>query len=132
MAIQPNNLYKKLHFTIGMKISDLINLVSFFRLSLQNEKETQMQIAKIFTDNGIDHQREFRLDSKNIPDFFMDGIAIEVKIKGSPRQIYKECERYCAFEEVRELILITNRSMGFPREINGKPCYLVNIGKGWL
>lgn len=115
-----------------MKTIDIIKLISSSRLSVQDEKETQLQIERIFIDNAIDHCREFRLDAKNIPDFFIDGIAIEIKIKGGPRQIYRQCERYCQFEEVRELMLITNKSMGFPQEINGKPCYLVNIGKAWL
>ena len=102
------------------------------RFPLEVEKETQAAIEQKFKDNGIEYSREHKLDQNNIPDFFIDGIAIEIKIKGNAKSIYKQCERYCQFEEVKSLILVTNRSMGFPKEINGKPCYFINLGKAWL
>lgn len=102
------------------------------RFPLEVEKETQAAIEQKFKDNGIEYSREHKLDQNNIPDFFIDGIAIEIKIKGNAKSIYKQCERYCQFQEVKSLILVTNRSMGFPKEINGKPCYFINLGKAWL
>ena len=125
---------------IKMTSTEIIKLLSSVRLPAQDEKETQKAIERIFFDNKWLFYREYRLDEKNTPDFLVatsllpivKGIAIEVKIKGSARKIYKQCERYCQFESVSELLLITNRSMGFPKEINGKPCYFLNIGKAWL
>lgn len=100
------------------------------RADLTNEKKTQNQIFEEIKYFGF--VREYKLDAHNIPDFFYDGIAIEVKIKGSKMAIYKQCERYCRFDQVKALILCTNKSMGFPEEINGKPCYYINLGKAWL
>lgn len=105
-------------------MNDVIKILSSTRFPLEKEKETQAA--------GIVFNREYKLDPVNIPDFFIDGTAIEVKIKGNARQIYRQCERYCQFDDVKNLILVTNRSMGFPKEINGKPCYFVNLGKAWL
>lgn len=102
------------------------------RFPLEVEKETQAAIEQKLKDSGIEYSREHKLDQENIPDFFIDGIAIEIKIKGNAKSIYKQCERYCQFQEVKSLILVTNRSMGFPKEINGKPCYFINLGKAWL
>ncbi len=115
-------------------LNKIIKVLSTHRFPLIMEKETQMIIEQRFLENEIPFSREHRLDAKNIPDFFIDndGIAIEVKIKGNPKQIYKQCERYCKFDSVKKLILVTNKSMGFPKEINGKDCYFVNIGKAWL
>lgn len=48
------------------------------------------------------------------------------------KKIYKQCERYANFDQVKQLVLITNRSMGFPETINNKPCYVINIGRAWL
>ena len=62
----------------------------------------------------------------------VDSVGMEVKLKGAAMAIYKQCERYCSYPKVEELILITNRSMGFPKEINGKATYLLSLGKGWL
>jgi hypothetical protein len=76
--------------------------------------------------------KEFPLDKHNIPDFFMDGIAVEVKIKGSKKNIYRQLERYAGFDLVKEIILVTNRTLGLPEKINGKPCYMFKLGTAWL
>ncbi len=112
----------------------LIRLLSGARLPLTDEKQTQIRIAEIMDNHGLNYSREYHLDSKNIPDFFNDvlGIAIEVKIKGNSKDIYKQCERYASFEQVKAIVLVTNRMMGLPKSINGKACYMFNIGKAWL
>src|SRR3989344_3647246 len=101
-------------------VQKIINIFNRVRLPLQNEKELQDAIEDLFIKNKINYERELPLDKDNIPDFYISGIAIEIKIKGNARKIYKQCERYCQFEKVKQLILLTNRSMGFPQEINGK------------
>ncbi len=113
-------------------IHEIIKLLYSHRFPLVKEKDTQESIEQKFLDNNIKYNREYRLDADNIPDFFIDGVAIEIKIKGNAKKIYKQCERYCQFEQVKYLILVTNRSMGFPKEINNKPCYFINLGKAWL
>ena len=113
-------------------INTILKTLYSHRFPLVVEKETQAAIEAKFAENGVPYSREHRLDEKNIPDFFVDGIAIEVKIKGNAKTIYRQCERYCQFEEVRKLILVTNRSMGFPKQINNKDCYFINLGKAWL
>ena len=102
------------------------------RFQLDTEVELQLQIATIFTEAGLLFQREHRLDAKNRPDFFIDGLAIEIKIKGGAQAIYRQCMRYCDFKEVTGLLLVTNRSMGFPPSLNGKPTYFFKLGAGWL
>ncbi len=114
-------------------INKVLKILYSHRFPLVVEKETQAAIEQRFVENEIPYSREHNLDEKSIPDFFIDGsIAVEVKIKGSAKQIYRQCERYCKSDEVKKLILVTNRSMGFPAQINGKDCYFVNLGKAWL
>lgn len=113
-------------------IQDVIKILSSYRFPLTIEKETQLAIERKLVENGVQYIREHKLDDKNIPDFFIDGIVIEVKIKGNAKQIYKQCERYAQFDSVKEILLVTNRSMGFPYEINNKPAYYINLGKAWL
>lgn len=103
------------------------------KLFLNDEKVLQLEIYQLLAGPaGAQLEREKHLSEKNIIDFFIDGLGIEVKIKGSRKQIYRQCERYCQFQEVKALILITNVSMGFPEQINGKDCYILNLGKAWL
>ncbi len=113
-------------------VPQIIHALCHNRLCLTDEKQTQVEIEAILKEAGIQYEKEYRLDKSSIPDFFINGIAIEIKIKGTSKQIYRQCERYCKFEQVKELILVTNKSMGFPTEINNKPCYILNLGKAWL
>lgn len=115
-------------------LSDFYKKIICKRLPLHDEKELQEEIANTLRETLCVYEKEYRLDNENIPDFFLseEGVAIEIKIKGNVRKIYKQCERYCSFPEVQKLLLITNRSMGFPEQINGKDCYVINIGKAWM
>jgi hypothetical protein len=112
--------------------SDFYNLISKCKFSLESEEELKLQISSVLEQHNFDFKKEFKLDAKNRLDFYIHGYAIEVKIKGSAMSIYRQCVRYCQFKEVKGLFLITNKSMGFPTEINQKPCYLINLGKSWL
>lgn len=96
---------------------------------IQKKDALLLHVSLDFTRRMV---REYRIAKDIIPDFFQDGIAMEVKIKGSARSIYAQCKRYCAHERVRALILVTSRNMGFPAMINGKPCYYINLSEAWL
>lgn len=116
-------------------ISSILTILGSKRFPLHDEKALQASIYDIFLSNlptsTVD--REFILDAKNTIDFLINGkYGVEVKIKASKRAIYKQCERYCQFDSIESLILVTNTSMGFPEQINGKDCYILNLGKAWL
>jgi len=117
---------------MNTKLCNIIELLSKYQFSLTSETELQSQIKEILESNNIPFEKEYNLDDKNRPDFFLEGIALEVKIKGSAKSIYRQCERYCEFDAVSNLILVTNRSMGFPETLNDKPCYLIHLGQSWL
>lgn len=115
-----------------MKASEIFRALQGCKFMLVNEKELQVYIHKRLLDKGIHALKEFRLSRSNIIDLYYDGVGIEIKIYGSAKEIYRQCERYTHFNEIKSLILVTNRSMGFPAEINSKPCYVLNLGKAWL
>jgi hypothetical protein len=108
----------------------------FFKLNkfkLEDEKQLQSQIEKKFEVDGVPFEREKAFDKKNIVDFFVDGtIAVEIKIGSSKMSIYRQCERYCTFPEVKALLLVTNKSMTLPELVNGKPCIVLNLSEAWL
>lgn len=109
-------------------IEDVVQKLRKYRFTLASEQALQQQIHQVLPQ----FQREHRFDKKNRIDFFNTGIGIEVKIKGGRMAIYRQCERYCKFDSVTGLILITNVAMGFPKDINGKPCYVISLGERWL
>lgn len=117
---------------------DLIELVRLlenlqpYRFSLVKEEETKAQMKEAFLSMGHHFEAEVVLDAHNRIDFFADGIGIEVKIKGSRKDFYRQCERYCAFPQVKMLVLATNRALALPATINGKRVFVFNFGKAWL
>jgi hypothetical protein len=56
-------------------------------------------------------------------------VAIEVKIGGSRRAIYRQLERYCLHERVGGIILATNVAMTLPVDINHKPTAIAHLGR---
>lgn len=113
-------------------VSEIISILKSKRLPLTTEKELQVEIEKLFIENNLSFEREYRLDNKNIVDFFIEGVAVEIKIKGTAKNIYKQCERYCEFEQVKTMLLVTSKTMGFLEQINDKDCYYFSLSRNWL
>lgn len=114
-------------------IQKIFDCLSLRRLPLNNEKRTQEEIAAAFDECGISYEREFRLSGSDIVDFLCDGsIATEIKIKGAKMAIFRQVERYAKHDAVKELLLVTNVPTGFPKEVNGKPVYILNLARAWL
>lgn len=121
-------------------VEEIFKALKGQRFNLMDEKILQGQIEKVFSDNSFTFRREHHLDeeNKNIIDFlvyekYLSGsVGIEIKIKGSKMNIYKQCERYCNFEDVGKLILVTNKAVRLPLNINTKQCYVFNLSKAWL
>jgi len=104
------------------------------RVPLSNEKATQNAIAELFAALDIDHTREHKLGPAARVDFFLPpNLVIEVKInRARPAQIFRQLVRYAKYETVAALVLVTNRAMGLPKTIGGKPAYYLSIGTAWL
>lgn len=114
-----------------MEIDQTVNSI-FLKLrscTLPHSSERELQDAIEAVLAPI--QREYRLGSGRI-DFMLDGVGIEVKIHGSAKSIHRQLTRYCTFEDVKALILVTSKSMGLPPGINGKPIYYFSVGRSWL
>jgi predicted SpoU family rRNA methylase len=115
------------------RLQEFVTLMRRSPLVLKDEKSVQEGIETLLNSYGFDFKREVRLSGKDIVDFMLaGGIAVEVKLGGRPMPIYKQCERYCEHEQVKALVLMTSKTMGFPPEVKGKPCYYVSLSTGWL
>ncbi|CDX26836.1 conserved hypothetical protein [Mesorhizobium plurifarium] len=115
-----------------MSALDIMTVLCRCRFPLTDEKELQAAIAREFNDAGMDYGREHRLSERDVIDFRLGDVGVEVKIKGSKRSIYHQMERYAEHEVLKELVLISNVPMGFPPALNGKPVYFLNLAKAWL
>lgn len=115
---------------------ELILEIKRHRFPLDDEKRLQRLLYEVlriaFPKNQV--IREYRLDKENHIDLYVFNVGIEVKIKKgeSKRKILKQCTRYCEFDDIQSLILITGATMGFPEQIHGKNCYIVKLSEAWL
>ncbi len=104
------------------------------RFDLGCEKRLQAGIEEAFAANELAFRREVSLDEKNIVDFMINSLAIEVKIytKASAMSIYRQLERYAKNDTVGAILLITSKTMSLPQSINGKPAYVLSLGRAQL
>lgn len=119
---------------IDAMAAELVKAIAAARLSLSDEKQTQTGVEKVLAAAGIPFEREKRLSTGEIVDFLVrDCIALEVKLKhAKPAQIMRQLVRYAKQDAVKALVLATNRAMGLPPAIGGKPAYFVSLGRAWL
>lgn len=113
-------------------MNELLQLLKGQRFQLHNEKALQAEIEALLIRNQVQHHREYYLSKGSIIDFLVEGTGIEVKISGSAISIFRQLERYCEFDDITGIILLTNKAMGIPSSINNKPAILINLGKAWL
>lgn len=113
-------------------IHELYDLLSRYKFSVNNEKATQVEIQSILNEKKIVHAREYFLDEDSIPDFMVDNIAIEVKIGGNKRDIYRQILRYSQHEDVGAVLLVTNRAIGKAPLYDNKPLKILNLGRAHL
>lgn len=115
----------------------VLNILKHARVSLSDEKVAQADLDHLLRSglavNAV-VSREHRLGDGDIPDFLIEGrYVIEVKMKGARKAaIYRQLDRYAAHPDVQAIILVTNLAMGLPPTINGKPTFIVNLGRAWL
>lgn len=114
-------------------IETIVALIRSARIDLSNEKRAQADLGKVLSDAGIAFEREVRLSEKDVVDFLVEGIAVELKLKGAKKMdVFKQLRRYSKHDRVTALILASNMSMGLPQQIEGKDAYFVKLGEAWL
>lgn len=93
-----------------------------FAFAWANEDDLQRGIALALDDAGIAYQREHDLGRAGRVDFFVDGIALEVKVRGGRAEVVRQLHRYAEHESVAEVLLVTpSLRLDVPLELTGKP-----------
>lgn len=108
-------------------VESVRRIIRGHRWRLEVEATLQADISAKLTSAAIAHEREVRLDAKNRIDFLVGSVGIEVKIKGAKRDIYRQVERYAAFDRISEVVLITNVATRMPATICGKPIHVIPL-----
>lgn len=120
--------------TINETIQHVLKILSCIRINLVvDEYRLQEMIADLLQKAQIEYKKEYRLGQRNRIDFLVNGtIGIEIK-KGKPdkAQVVKQLERYTSFDEVKAVILVVERNVNIPDEVNGKKCILFGLNRLW-
>lgn len=107
-----------------------------YRFRTTSERELQDGIGQALTAAGISFEREKRLSAYDRPDFFIDGLVIEVKCKGTWRAGLSQAMRYSEHGDVTEVALIgTCRWLdmrGMPQKVSGKPLHFLKLRGAFL
>lgn len=140
MALQPGEPVD------ASRLQPVLDALAGRRFPLEDEKQTQAAIAKVL-DDSFDHwSREVRI-AGGVIDFVVGfyeptpphlrsvrlvSVGIEVKLKGSPRNIARQVKGYAAERDLAGLVLVTAKAMTLPVTIGGKPVAVLDLGRAWL
>ncbi len=114
-----------------MNAQDVASRIRKYKYNFSNEKELQAGINLALSGCDENFVRESPLGEAGIIDFFfLGGIGVEVKIKGSKMSVMRQLARYAKRPEIAALILVTTRNQlrAMPPELNEKEITVVYIG----
>jgi hypothetical protein len=110
-------------------IPDILARMHGTRLASDDEALLQNAMAEAFV--GLPFEREHSFSRHDRVDFFFKeaGIAVEVKVAGSPNEVLRQLHRYAQHEDVKALLLVTTRAAHrlLPGELNGKRLQVVHM-----
>jgi hypothetical protein len=107
----------------------LCEVLRGYRFSYNSEARLQQAIEAVLREHGYAFVREKRLSRRDRPDFDVEGVAVEVKVKHSLTVVLRQLFRYAQQPAVQALVLVTTCSSHtqVPDVICGKPVRIVHI-----
>lgn len=93
--------------------AEIAQLLGRYKVMPGTEDAMQRGVAEVLDQAGISFEREHRLGPRDRIDFFLtdDQVGIECKIGGSLAEVTRQLQRYALTGQVRELVLLTSRSL---------------------
>jgi len=112
-------------------IQYLLQILARGRFNYVNEIRCQDQIAEYFNCLKMSFEREYQLGNRFV-DFYLpnSGLALEIKASKnwSKIKVYRQCEYYCSFKDIKGLVLATAKAQSLPKFIQGKPVSVFSLG----
>ena len=98
----------------------------------QGEYDLHRLVMDTLSRQGVPFAHEVSLAPRCRIDLMCGGVGIEIKRGRVERaKVLRQLTRYAACERVAGLILVTEKSLGLPREIGGKPVRVVCLNRLW-
>lgn len=94
-----------------MNARELASLLERKRYNVATEATFQADVEKLLTEHGATFKREYVLSPEDRVDFFVDdGVALELKVRGTPQSVNRQLQRYAQSPEVKAIVLLTSTS----------------------
>lgn len=92
-----------------------------YRMPVSVEKAMQDAVESALRNEGLVFRREVTRGADRI-DFMVGSVGVELKVKGAVAEVVRQLERYAAWPDVTELLLVTTRGhhLAIPAEVGGK------------
>ena len=98
----------------------------------QGEYDLHRLVMDTLSRQGVPFAHEVSLAPRCRIDLMCGGVGIEIKRGRVERaKVLRQLTRYAACERVAGLILVTEKSLGLPREIGGTPVRVVWLNRLW-
>ncbi len=120
-------------YNAPMDTQEVLRALSTLRASaMPGEYDLHRLVAEALKAAGLPCIHEYRLAPRRRIDFFVGGVGVEIK-KGRPnaRELLKQVERYLACDELREIIVVTQKDTPLPARVLGKRVTCISLDRLW-
>ena len=98
----------------------------------QGEYDLHRLVMDTLSRQGVPFAHEVSLAPRCRIDLMCGGVGVEIKRGRVERaKVLRQLARYAACAQVAGLILVTEKSLGLPQEIGGKPVRVVCLNRLW-
>ena len=96
------------------------------------EYDIHAMVGKCLSEAGISFVHEAKIGTGCRIDYLAEGVGIEIK-KGKPlsQTLLRQLSRYAACDKIDSLVVVTQRSVKLPSQIQGKPLAYLCLSQLW-
>ena len=116
-----------------MDTQEILRALSTLRVpAAPGEYDLHRMVAEAFQAAGLPCEHEYRLAPRRRIDFFVGGVGVEIK-KGRPnaRDLLMQVRRYLECDQLREIVVVTQRDTPLPARVLGKRVICVSLSRLW-
>ncbi|WP_347990044.1 hypothetical protein [Methylomonas sp. AM2-LC] len=92
--------------SVTQRINQIETILLNYKFRFSCENELQTGIENVLQISNIEYVREKSISKRDRPDFIIDGIAVEIKIKGSLSTAIRQVARYASHDDIRAVLVI--------------------------
>jgi hypothetical protein len=113
-------------------VATVSRVLETHRFRYSSERDLQTGIEQVLRAAGLSPQREAALGDAGTIDFLVDGLGIEIKVKGSRVEVTRQVHRYLQHASIAALMLVTTRAelARLPATISGKRVFTHHLTSG--